>query len=284
MKESTLLRPLGMSTATMEYAGRSGRRSLGDLSAKKTGAVPVKSFQSTLAKTKTGTSAPLESQKGTAEMVVPASNASILAAIGAMPLAPRQNSAVDGVGRNPTPPPRGNPTTPTTPDVPTTPIRFSAMQQNWLDANTGVFANVMRNNLERAQPFQLEPVEVRWANGSSGKPEFNLRAVGNVSAASGKELADLMGGTLEQSPFGTFGTLQKDIYIKMPNGQMVEASVLANQLNAARTAEDPFSATQSVLEIYRIENQNFDLNTSTNAIDLVAKGTLRAEVPFNPVS
>jgi hypothetical protein len=280
MKESTLLRPLGMSTATMEHAGRSGRRAIGDISAKTAGGGPVKSFQSTLAKSKTVTVPSMESQKGTPAMVVPASNASILAAIGAMPLAERQNSAVDGVGRSPVTPPRTNATT----DASAPTLKFNTMQQNWLDANTGAFANVMKHNLGRAQPFQLEGVDVRWANGSTGKPEFSQRAVGNLSVASGKELAALMGGTLVQSPFDTFGTTQRDQYIRMPNGQMVEASVLANQLNAARTASDPFSATQSVLEIYRIENQNFDLNSSTNAVDLVTKGSLRTGVPLNQVS
>jgi hypothetical protein len=284
MKESTLLRPLGMSTATMEHVGRSGRRAIGDISAKTGANAPVKSFQSTLAKSKTVSAPSMESQKGTPEMVVPASNASILAAIGAMPLAARQNSAVDGVGRNPVTPPRGNVTNNPTPDASTPTLQFNSMQQNWLDANTGAFANVMKHNLGRAQPFQLEGVDVRWANGSTGKPEFSQRAVGNLSTASGKELAALMGGTLVQSPFDTFGTTQRDQYIRMPNGQMVEASVLANQLNAARTASDPFSATQSVLEIYRIENQNFDLNSSTNAVDLVTKGTLRTGVPLNQVS
>jgi len=153
------------------------------------------------------------------------------------------------------------------------------MQQNWLDANTGVYANLMRANLSRSQPFQLDAVDIRWSNVSTGKPEFISRAVGNVTNESGKELADLLGGTLMKSPFDTFGTSQKDQYIRMPNGQMVEASVLANQLNAARTATDPFSATQSILEIYRAGNQRFDLNTSTDAIDLVTKRTLNPVLP-----
>lgn len=153
------------------------------------------------------------------------------------------------------------------------------MQQKWLDSNTGNYANLMLHNLSRSTPFAIDNVDIRWANGSNGKPEFVPRAVGNVTAESGKQLAQMMGGTLVNGPFDTFGTSQRDQYIKMPNGQMIEASVLASQLNAARGASDPFSATQSVLEIYRLESQNFDLAASSNAVDLVTKGSLRAGWP-----
>ena len=91
----------------------------------------------------------------------------------------------------------------------------------------------------------------------------------------GQELASLLGGTLVASPFTTFGTQQRDPYIRMPNGQMIDASVLANSLNAARTAKDPFSATQSVLEVYKAEAASFNLGTSTDALDYVSKGLLR---------
>ncbi len=137
----------------------------------------------------------------------------------------------------------------------------------------------MVNNLSRSAPFAIDGVDIRWSNVSTAKPEFNVRAVGNVNSESGRQLAELMGGSLISSPFDTFGTAQRDQYIRMPNGQMIEASVLANQLNLAREASDPFSATQSVLEIYRLEYQNFDLNTSTNAIDLVSKRSLTASWP-----
>lgn len=153
------------------------------------------------------------------------------------------------------------------------------MQQSWLDANPGPFANLLRHNLGRAEPFEIHSVSLDWLNGGTGKAESMQRAVGNVSAASGQELAQLLGGTLVQSPFGTFGTGQRDQYIRMPTGQMIEASVLANQLNAARQSRDPFAATQGVLEIYQREAQTFDLASSTNAIDLVTKGILRPNWP-----
>lgn len=160
-------------------------------------------------------------------------------------------------------------------------MKFNPLQQNWLDANTGPYANIMKANLERAQPFQIDGVDIRWSNGSTGKPEFSQRAVGNVSDTSGREFAQLFGGTLVRGPFETFGTSQRDQYIRMPNGQMIEASVLASQLNAARSAADPFSATQSVLEIYKVEIDNFNLATSTNAIDMMSKGMMIPSFPSN---
>lgn len=216
-------------------------------------------------------------------------------------LALRQEENVEGAGRSPLPNPRNTNTSPVggsgpspapgpNPDPSPAPSpapgpnpapspQFNALQQRWLDANAGPFANLLRHNLARAQPFEIHSVSLDWLNGSTGKPETLQRAVGNVSAASGQELAELLGGTLVQSPFGTFGTGQRDQYIRMPNGQMIEASVLANQLNAARQSKDPFTATQGVLEIYQREAQTFDLASSTNAIDLVTKGILRPSWP-----
>ena len=281
MKEISSFRPTLQSVSGQQYAGRSGRRALGDIAAKKTSAAPVKSFQGSLASSKVALAQPLASQIGTT--VRASSNASILSAIGANSSASRQNSAADGFGRIPATPPRSpnNPVETVPVPGPAVPVKLNSLQQKWMDANTGNFANLMLNNLSRSTSFAIDNVDIRWANGSSGKPEFVSRAVGNVSAESGKQLAQLMGGTLVNGPFDTFGTTQRDQYIKMPNGQMVEASVLASQLNAARGASDPFSATQSVLEIYRLENQNFDLASSNNAIDLVTKGSLRAGWPSN---
>ena len=288
MKEISSFRPTLQSVSGEQYAGRSGRRTLGDIVAKKSSAAPVKSFQGSLASSKLALAQPVASQIET--VMRSSSNASILSAIGAKSLASRQNSAADGFGRTPATPPRNpNPPVETVPAPggaapvpgPAVPVKFNGMQQKWLDANTGNYANMMVHNLSRSTPFAIDNVDIRWANGSTGKPEFVPRAVGNVTAESGKQLAQMMGGTLVNGPFDTFGTSQRDQYIKMPNGQMIEASVLANQLNAARGASDPFSATQSVLEIYRLENQNFDLATSNNAIDLVTKGSLRAGWPSN---
>ena len=125
----------------------------------------------------------------------------------------------------------------------------------------------------------MESVGIQWLDGSTGKPESTNRAVGNVSPEGGKKLAQLLGGSLVDSPLDTFGTTKRDQYIRMPNGQMIEASVLANQLNVARTSQDPFSATQSVIDLYRNEAKSFNLQTSMNAIDLVTKGVLIASRP-----
>lgn len=278
------------SASKFEYAGRSGRRALGDVAAARANSAPVKSFQSTLERSKTGTSSGAVSLNATSSGRN--SNSSVLAAIGANVSPVRQENAVSGGERLPSGPTRSTPPA-STPDTPTTSNpnpapaaspKFNALQQNWLDANTGVYANVLKANLSRSQPFPIDGVDIRWSNGSTGKPEFSQRAVGVVSTQTGKELAALFGGTLVQSPFETFGTSQRDQYIKLPNGQQVDASVLASQLNAARDSSDPFSATQSVLEIYRVENQNFNLSTSTNAIDLVTKGILNPGTPGNRVT
>ncbi len=281
MKEISSFRPTIQSVAGEQYAGRSGRRALGDIAAKKGNPAPVKSFQGNLASSKVGLTQQVLSKNET--VARPTSNDSILSAIGAKSAATRQNSAADGIGRTPPTPPRSpSPPVQTTPvPGPTAPVKINSMQQSWLDSNTGSYANLMMHNLSRSTPFAIDNVDIRWANGSSGKPEFVPRAVGNVSAESGKQLAQLMGGTLVNGPFETFGTSQRDQYIKMPSGQMIEASVLASQLNAARGASDPFSATQSVLEIYRLESQNFNMASSNNAIDLVSKGSLRAGWPSN---
>jgi len=105
----------------------------------------------------------------------------------------------------------------------------------------------------------IDKVDIKWSSGNNNKPELLNKAVGNLNDASGKQLAQLLGGTLVDSPLKTFGSQQRDQYIKMPNGQMIEASVLASQLNAARGASDPFAATQGVLEVYKFENQSFNL-------------------------
>lgn len=272
MKAITSFSPALQSITGQEYSGRTGRRTLEDFKTQKLNSAPVKSFQTSFSSSKLALTQAAATQTETTPRAT--SNANILSAIGVRGGASRQNVATHGVGRSPAPSPR-SPNTPTA----ATALKLTSMQQYWLDSNTGSYANVMVNNLSRSAPFAIDGVDIRWSNVSTAKPEFNVRAVGNVNSESGRQLAELMGGSLISSPFDTFGTAQRDQYIRMPNGQMIEASVLANQLNLAREASDPFSATQSVLEIYRLEYQNFDLNTSTNAIDLVSKRSLTASWP-----
>lgn len=299
MKDTTLISPVGASSISMQYSGRSGRRSIGDIAAARAESAPVKSFETALSRSNSASQSSQPSRTGTADDILRAIGASgastrnVTTNTRAASSTPARQNSVAGAGRTPTTPTRGggttedptdptnptNPTDPTNPTNPTNPTKFSTLQQNWLDANTGVNANVMKAVLSRTQPFQMDGMDIRWSNGGTGKPEFTQRAVGVVTEASGKELAQLFGGTLVQSPFQIFGTSQRDQYIKMPNGQMVEASTLASQLNAARSAEDPFTATQGVLEIYQLESQNFNLATSTNAIDLVTKGMLNTGLP-----
>ena len=156
--------------------------------------------------------------------------------------------------------------------APPQPPPLDQMKQNWLNANAGPYASLLRDSLSRNSAYSLSPVQIQWTNLSNGRPENLTRAVGNVDRESGLQLAALMGGTLVESPFTTFGTQQRDQYIRLPNGQMVEASVLANSLNQARGATDPFWATQNVLEVYKAEAAHYNLGISTDAIDGVNNG------------
>lgn len=156
--------------------------------------------------------------------------------------------------------------------APPEPPPLDPMKQNWLDANAGPYASLLRDSLSRNSGYSLRPVQIQWTNLSNGRPENLTRAVGNVDRESGLQLAALMGGTLVESPFTTFGTQQRDQYIRLPNGQMVDASVLANSLNQARGALDPFSATQNVLEVYKAEAAQYSPGTSMDLLDRVSNG------------
>ena len=157
---------------------------------------------------------------------------------------------------------------------PSQPPPLDPMKQNWLNANAGPYASLLRDSLSRSSGYSLRPVQIQWTNLSNGRPENLTRAVGTVDRKSGLQLAALMGGTLVESPFTTFGTQQRDQYIRLPNGQMVDASVLANSLNQARGAVDPFWATQSVLEVYKAEAAQYSPGNSTDFLDRVSNGRL----------
>ncbi len=157
-------------------------------------------------------------------------------------------------------------------DATAEPPPLDPMKQNWLNANAGPYASLLRDSLSRNSAYTLSPVQIQWNNLSNGRPENLTRAVGTVDRESGMQLAALMGGTLVESPFTTFGTQQRDQYIRLPNGQMVDASVLANSLNQARGAIDPFSATQNVLEVYKAEAAQYNPGNSMDALDGVSNG------------
>jgi len=141
-------------------------------------------------------------------------------------------------------------------------VTINPMQQNWLDANTGSYASLMADNLTRGGGFNLSPVQIQWSNLSNGRPEGFTRAIGTVDREGAQQLASMLGGTVVQAPLSVFGTSVRDPYIRLPNGQMIDASVLANSLNQARGASDPFSATQNVLEVYKAEAAQFSPSNS----------------------
>lgn len=153
--------------------------------------------------------------------------------------------------------------------------KYTTFQQNWLDSNSGTYANLLQSSLSRPEPYTFRDVTSNWTNLSNGKPETYTRAVGVVSPGDAAELANLMGGQVVESPFQTIGSGVKDLYIQMPTGQMIDASALAYSLNQARTGSDPFAATQSVLSVYQTEAKSFQYGNATDAIYGILKGTLK---------
>ncbi len=60
---------------------------------------------------------------------------------------------------------------------------------------------------------------------------------------------------------------------------MIDASVLAHHLNIARNAPDPFSATQDVLNQYKIEMQRYDPNNPGDPVDTMMRMQSAPQVP-----
>jgi len=162
-----------------------------------------------------------------------------------------------------------------------------AMNQAWMDANKGNWGGNLMNSMMSggANNFKFDPMNIQWANFSNGNQENITRAMG-VIGQGGDELAKMLGGTLVDSPFATFGTQQRDKYIKMPNGQMIDASAMAKSLQGASQSSNPFSSISDVIGLYQRENQGFNPKTNTDAINLVKQGVLKPTTPegWNPTS
>ncbi len=141
-------------------------------------------------------------------------------------------------------------------------VTINQMQQNWLDANPGSYASLMADNLTRGSGFNLNQVQIQWNNLSNGRPEGFVRSVGTVDRDGAQQLASLLGGTVVQAQQSVFGSSVRDPFIRLSNGHMIDASVLANSLNQARGAADPFSATQNVLEVYKAEAAQYNPSNS----------------------
>ncbi len=162
---------------------------------------------------------------------------------------------------------------------PGTPPQMNSQNQAWMDANKGNWGAGLMNSMMGggADQFKFDPMNIQWNNFSNGKQENITRALGVLN--NGDELAKMLGGQLVDSPFATFGTQQRDKYIKMPNGQMIEASALANSLQGASKSSNPFSAFQDVIGLYQRENAAFNPQTNTDAVNLANTGVLNPSTP-----
>jgi hypothetical protein len=173
----------------------------------------------------------------------------------------------------------GNPGTPANPATPP-PNQFNPQQQAWMNANQGWQADIMKAMLG-GQQFGFDPMNIQWQNFNNGNTENITRAMGILNNPA--ELAKLMGGEAVQSPFATFGTQQRDQYIKMPNGQMIDASAMAQQLSGAMGSANPFSSLSDVLNLYGhwANTHTNDPNVNTDAINLVQQGVISPNAPPN---
>ena len=207
------------------------------------------------------------------------------------PIGPRETAMtaigpkIGGQGIATTPPPGAiaPPTIPTVPPV-TTPSTepLSAMNQSWMDQNKGNWGEGLMNFMRDGggNDFKLDPMNIQWRNGNTGELDNMTRALGIIQGGGGGDaLAKILGGTFVDSPLGNFGSNQKDKFIRMPNGQMIDASVLANSLSGASKSSNPFASLSDVINLYQSENKNFNQNTSTNAIDLVNTGKMSTTIP-----
>lgn len=158
--------------------------------------------------------------------------------------------------------------------------QFNPQQQAWMNANQGWQADIMKAMLG-GQQFGFDPMNIQWQNFNNGNTENITRAMGVLNNPT--ELAKLMGGEAVQSPFATFGTQQRDQYIKMPNGQMIDASAMAKQLSGAMGSANPFSSLSDVLNLYGHWNNQHtnDPNVNTDAINLVQQGVISPQAPPN---
>jgi hypothetical protein len=163
------------------------------------------------------------------------------------------------------------------------PQQFNQQQQNWMNANSSGWGDDLMKFMLGGGGSQMnfDPMNIQWQNFNNGATENITRALGVLQNGGGDALAKLLGGKLESSPFATFGTQQRDQFIRMPNGQMIDASAMANSLKGAMGSSNPFSSLSDVIGLYQRENQNFNPQTNTDAINLVQTGVLDPRNPPN---
>ena len=163
------------------------------------------------------------------------------------------------------------------------PLAPNAQQQNWLKDNPGLWGDFAKKFIGgQGQNGTIDPMNIDWTNFSNGKPEHITRALGVVNQQGGNSLAQMLGGQLVDNPMATFGTNQKDRFIKMPNGQMIDASALQNSLNGVKD----FNGLTDILNMYKRENANYNGATSMDAQALIQRGDLSPTTPagWNPSS
>lgn len=174
-----------------------------------------------------------------------------------------------------------------TPGAQTPPAQnqFTPQQQAWFNANPGWQSELMKAMLG-GQQFGFDPMNIQWQNFNNGATENITRALGVINNP--QELAKLLGGEAVTSPFATFGTQQRDQYIRMPNGQMIDASAIGSLLGNAASSQNPFNALSDVIGLMGAWNQQHtnDPNINTDAINLVERGVISPQAPpgWNPAN
>jgi hypothetical protein len=176
----------------------------------------------------------------------------------------------------PTNPPAGTP--PAGSGQPPAQNQFTSQQQAWFNANPGWQSDLMKAMLG-GQQFGFDPMNIQWQNFNNGQTENITRALGVINNP--QELAKLLGGEVVTSPFATFGTTQRDQYIRMPNGQMIDASAIGSLLGNAASSQNPFNALSDVINLMGVWNQQHtnDPNINTDAINLVERGVISPQAP-----
>lgn len=178
--------------------------------------------------------------------------------------------------------PQPNPNnTPATQPATSNPYKLSDLNQNWMKANEGTWgSDLMKFMLSGgANQFNFDPMNISYMNESTGQQENIQRALGVIQSGGADALAKILGGRVQTSPLATFGTNQRDQYIYMPNGQMIDASALANQLKNAAQSSNPFSALSDTIGLYKYWNDSFDPRTNTDIMNQVNKGIIKPMTP-----
>ncbi|CAB4142812.1 hypothetical protein UFOVP434_40 [uncultured Caudovirales phage] len=160
--------------------------------------------------------------------------------------------------------------------------QMNSQQQAWMNANSSGWGDDLMKFMlgGGGDQFKFDPMNIQWLSDNGAKNDMT-RATGVLQQGGGDALAKLLGGTLVQNPIATYGSQQRDNFIRMPNGQMIDTSTMGNSLKNAMSSSNPFSALSDIINLYQSEARNFNPQTNPSAIDLVNQGKLQSINPQN---